>query len=201
MTAPLITAAQARAQIPALRGTDQDARLDALVGAADAIFARHCGWPAADDGTYTLGSVARTDYPARWCDDPTEMQLSVFPVASVTSIAEDTTSDRTYATTVSTADYSLFDAANGLIFRADGWTIGRKYTRIRYVGGVDPTALPGDLQFCFERMVRHLWDAPAAATDILPEGATYRSGFRDYIPELIRPYLAPYRRAAAILGG
>ncbi len=194
----LITPEKARHVIPALQGTDEDVRLTGLISAADAIVARFCAWPAADSGRRTLEAVARTEYVDRPSALPTEIRLKVAPVVSITSIAEDTVANRTYSTAIADTDYSIFDAAAGIVFRANGWGWGQRYTRVRYVGGFTSETAQGDLLEGLKLLVRHLWDAPAFAnfTGAADEGyRPFRSPVE--IPETIRPYFRPYQLAEA----
>lgn len=156
----LITAAQFRAWYPLLTGTSEDTAIDTVIDAVSALMARTCGFPRADDGTYTLEAATYTRYidcPHR--KSPRVLDLGVWPVVSVTSAHVDPMWDYGADTAVDAGDMVL-DEARGWLWLDPGsssaWASAARANKVVISAGFATT--PDDLAWLCAQAVRHAWD-------------------------------------------
>lgn len=117
----LITAAQARAFIPTLRGTADDATLETLITRVGAAIAGALHYPRPGAGTdatvestsYTLLS-GDTAAEIVVSEDGRELYLPVRPVTAVTSVHDDPDQGYGASYLVSSSDYTI-DAVRGVV--------------------------------------------------------------------------------------
>lgn len=133
----LVTAADVRAQIDGLADTTQDdAVITPLIASTEAVFARVCGYPPPSPGqrptlesrTYVL------DYAG---DGGLELDLEVYPVASVSSIQQDPTGDYDSPTTVSSSAYTIVDGRRLRLKSTSSaaWFSEKDSNRVTFVAG------------------------------------------------------------------
>ena len=200
----LITAAEARLFIPALTGTGSDTELDRLIASADAVLARWCGWPpAAAGGAATFEDVTYTDYlDGPSLTVPTALQLPVFPVQSVTSIAKDDQGDWSYSDTIAAGDYTL-DGRTGLVYlnpdASEGWTSGVRAMKVVYVAGF--ATIPDDIKEACALLVAHWWGLRKNRGKQNASANGQNAGFRpETLPHNVVQLIAQYRRADLYIG-
>ena len=157
----LITAEEARLQIPGLTGTGEDSKLETLITALGRAFARHCGYPG------TNPSMESTSY-TRFLDGPggRDLVLDVWPVVSVTSLYDDPTLDFTDSQyLVSSGDYAVIDANQGLVRLKStathgAWNTAKGCIKATYTAGY--ATVPDDLKHAARLAVRAWWDLLAS---------------------------------------
>ena len=168
----LITASEARMQIPGLTGTQDDAVLEELVSVAGALIAAHLGYPPIAAGAAPTAEAAAY---VRYMDGPggVELRLEVRPVNSITSIYD--SPDRSYAAAdlVDSGDYTLEEPNNGLVVldwdaTHGSWSTARRAIKATYNAGY--STVPDWLQHAARLTVRHLWDLR------LTQGESSKSG-------------------------
>ena len=130
----LITAAEARVYIPARTGTGDDATvIEPLIKRAGHLMAARCGYPGEaptmESATYVLDLAAR---------DSRDLDLEVYPVASVTSAYVDSTGDyEGQEETVTVADIGIRRGrvARLLSSSSSSWSTSPSGNRITFVAG------------------------------------------------------------------
>lgn len=156
----LITADEARTQVPSLTG--DDTLIETLITEAGEMLARECGYPGLvptmEDTTYTLDQ----DGPGG-----RELRLEVHPVVSITSITDDPTlnfTDSGYL--VAAADYGSAPVKpeSGLVRLVStashgAWSTTPGAIRAVYVAGY--ATVPPKLKRLCALQVRHLYDKRA----------------------------------------
>lgn len=164
MTLP--TAAVVRTHgIPSLGGnTGEDTNIDTLIARADAVLATWCGFPSPAQGTDpTLEATTYTHF----LNGPSEtdgrvLLLPVRPVASVTSIHDDTDRDWTYgsADLVASGDYTLDDVEGKVYLHSDAahgyWRKGLRQIKVIYSAGYD-TGADARITQGITALVAHWW--------------------------------------------
>jgi len=128
----LITAAEARAHIPGLTGTAEDATvIEPLIKRVGGIFARRCGYPGAspsmESRSYTLDLAS---------EDPRTLDLEVYPVASFTSAYTDDTGDfEGSEITVSASDINVRDGRTARLLSTSSSAWSEVANRVTFVAG------------------------------------------------------------------
>ena len=196
--------------IPALgTGTGEDAELDVLIARADSVLAGWCGFPAASAGAHpTLEAATYTEYmdgPASI--DPRSLRLAVRPVATITSVHDDTDRDWAYgaADLVDSGDYTLADGDGVNWLHSDAthgsWGRDSRIIKVIYIAGYD-TGAHGAITQGITALVAHWWLQRSTAgieaetlgdSPITPSDAS--------IPAHVRQIMWPVRILEAGLGG
>lgn len=196
----LITAAEARTQIPSLTGTGEDTLLDTLIAGCGAAFARRCGYPPASVGASpTMESAAYVlDVDGAGGRDLT---LPVWPATAITSIYDDTALDFGATTLVASGDYALL---RGSIVRLTStathgaWSRGEGCVRISFTAGY--ATAPADLKRLVAQGVRHWFDmrATQGKENVSQNGhsVTYADG--DFLPPWIVTALGAFTLPGAM---
>lgn len=155
--------------------SEHDAKLTAMIAAAEAAIAERVGPLAPESRTVRVAPYGRTLFVPS-------------PAVSLTSVAD------ADGTTTDTADLHLV-TRSGMVTRNDGATFAARWYTITYQWG--RATCPDDLKLAVMEMVRHLWttqrgptrrpgstDSDATANTI--PGAAYLLPFR--VSELIAPH-------------
>ena len=198
----LITASEARMQIPGLTGTQDDAVLEELISVAGALIAAHLGYPPIAAGAAPTAEAAAY---VRYQDGPggVELRLEVRPVNSITSIYD--SPDRSYAAAdlVASGDYTLEEPNNGLVLldwdaTHGAWGTGRRAIKASYNAGY--STVPDWLQHAARIVVRHLWNlrTTQGATSQSKGEANIQLVAATALPEEARRLLAPFRLPRAV---
>lgn len=187
----LITAAEARAYIPDLSGTGEDAALDVVIGRVGEQFAALCGFPPASaGGAPSMESTAYTRYydPARAIHDGV-LHLGVWPVTALSSIYDDP--DEVYGsdTEVTSSDRLLVGSAGTIRLKPLGthaWsTFGPRAIKVTFTAGY--STIPSALKDAACRATRDLWASRHTALgSSRPDPA--RTGFASEILALLQPF-------------
>ncbi len=165
----VLTIEQARTFLR-IEGVAHDDAIQDTIDAAEAVLTRLVG-PL--EVTATTAMVAPCDR---------SLLLPVVPVDDLTTVTD------VDGNTISTADLD-FDAATGIVTRADGEAFtARRYTVVYDAGRA---SLPADLLQAVKELTRHLWQAqrgptrPGAQAEPNP-GAAYLLPYR--VQSLIEPH-------------
>lgn len=152
----LITAAEARENIPSLSGTDTDTLLTTLITVVGRLFARFCGYPGK---TPTMESASYTEIlTARGRD----LRLSFGPLIAITSLYDDPTLDYTASTyLIASSNWQVLDVDRGwlrLLSTASyaQWSGVQDAIKVTYTAGY--ATVPDDLKQLARLAVRHLYD-------------------------------------------
>jgi hypothetical protein len=199
LTLPLATAVRPT-HLPHLTGTGEDATLTTMIARADAVLAAWCGYPPASaSASPTLESTTYTEY----LDGPSVMEpralvLPVRPVASITTIHDDTDGDWSYDADdlVSSDDYTL-DGREGRVYLHDdsthgSWSSRKRAIKVVFVAGFDT----GAHKIIAEAIsiLAHWWalrhgQGKAAQT----AGGQSVTARPETIPDRVRELMAPFR--------
>ncbi len=202
MTLPLATAIRP-VYLRELTGTGEDTKITDLIAAADKALAKWAGWPAQagptfESATYTLF------FDGPDVTVPRRLSLPVYPVASITSIHDDTDASEDYGTSdlVDSGDYTPAAPADGEIYLKHSsthgaWSVGDRGSRrikVVVVAGYDVGADEA-LTAAIGLMVAHLW----RTRDTIGRQSSSAAGRAESsdsnpIPREIRVLLAPFRR-------
>ncbi len=194
----LVTAAEARLQIPELSGTAEDTNLETLITRVGAAFARYCGYPGSSP------TMESTSY-ARYYDGPggRDLVLDVWPIVSISSIYDDTTLDFTDSQyLVSSSDYVV---VNGRIVRLKNtsthgaWSEGAGQIKVSFTAGY--ATVPDDLKQLVIMAVKHWFDLRRIQGKSNTSQGGVSVGFRDeeFLPAMVKAGLSPFRLPRAIL--
>lgn len=158
----LITATRLRDYYPALVGSADDPRLDAVIAQVDALMAAYCGYPRTDTGVHTLEDATYTLHLAHdGVSDPRILKLPVRPIASLTSVNVDSSWTYGSATAYSTTTDVTYDAQAGeLLCKPLGtlgtWSTSSRANKVVVVAGYATT--PAGLEVIAAAAVRDLLD-------------------------------------------
>lgn len=168
----ILTAAEARAEIPALTGTDEDAALAVLIADVDEMFATRLGYPPATvGGSPTLEDVSMVRYYDGASVDGPTLRLGLLPIASITSIYADDNRLYSASTLIASSNYEVSGGVGCVILTptaTQGWTRGRRSIKVTAVIGY--ATIPPTLKRAARRMVAYLWGnrgklAPSSSND------------------------------------
>ncbi len=156
----LLTAAEARSQIPELTGTAEDTLIDTLIAAVGVTLAAWCGYPPATaGGSPTLESTSYTEF----LDGPggRELRVPVYPLTAIASIYDDPAWTWGAADLVASGDYAISDGRTGLVLLGETsthgtWSRSRRSIKIAFTAGF--ATIPGDIKRAAAIAVRTLWD-------------------------------------------
>lgn len=175
----LITASVVRARLPGLT-SDDDTELGLIITSADTMLATYLGFPPASALVAPTCTVATyTEYlDGPSMKDPTRLDLRVRPVASITTIHDDTLRAYGADTLVSSGEYFL-DGDEGRVFLSEtgshAWSTYRRAIKVVYTAGWADNAAPGDVAYALVLMTRNIWQLrhtpglPNAAETTYPE--------------------------------
>jgi len=202
----LITAAEAKANIPELTGTDEDSALDTLIAAVGGAMAQWCGYPPASaSATPTMES---TSY-VRYLDGPggRVLTLDVLPVTAVTSIYDDIEWTWGSDALVAAADYGsgAWEGAVGSVLLIEtsthgAWSKARRSIKATFTAGF--ATVPAPVKRACVLAVRHHWNLQRTMgyTSVGAEGGL-SVGLVDpaSLPRETLMLLAPYRLPSVLL--
>jgi len=196
----LITASEARLQIPGLTGTGEDTNLETVIAALGMAFARWCGYPG------SAPSMESASY-TRYLDGPggRELVLDVWPVISITSIYDDPTLDFTSSLyLVDSGDYVLAQADRGLVRLKSTathgtWSETKGAIKVAYTAGY--ATVPADLKYAARLGVRHWWGLRQKQGLINATSAGQSRGFvdQDFLSAEVKTALASFRLPSVYL--
>ena len=203
----LITAAEARAQIPAISGTDEDTFIESLIAVVGLVFARWCAAPPLSTGLHSLESGTRIVYPyVDEEEDPRRLYLglsSSFPVTSITEIVEDVDLDYTDSADVVTSTYyTLLKGDRGWEVRLkstatkSAWSTTSQAIRVTIVAGW--STIPDQLKHAARIAVRSLYDYRQRQGMEGNELAQFAPD-RVILTDDVKMILAEFRQASALL--
>lgn len=210
MTLP--TAAVIRTSaIPELgSNSGEDSNLDTLIARADAVLAGWCGIPAASasvDPTFEATTFTHyLDGPSIL--DPRALILPLRPVASVTSIHDDTDRDWDYATDdlVDSGDYTLDGVEGKVYLHHDSthgeWGAGPRRLKVIYSSGYNSGA-DARITQAIGILVAHWWRSrPRLGLEgySADGGDTVSTAPSAGIPDACKEILWPIRLVATGLG-
>lgn len=154
----LITAAEARQEIPELTGTSEDTLLESLILQAGGMIARFCSYPPASAGAEpTMESASYT----RYYDGPGGriLTLDVRPVTAVASIYDDI--DLTWGadTLIASSNYAILDGTTGrvLLTATSGESFSGAEMAIKATFTAGYTTVPDSLKRAARELVKSLW--------------------------------------------
>lgn len=184
--------------LPQITGSAHDPVIALEIAAANGALAGFCLFPPASAGAApTLEATAYTftlDGPSS--DDARILVTNLFPIATLTSVKQDTAGIWSYATTVSSSDYTL-DGVTGLIYANPGstlaWGSGLRHIQIVATIGYN-TGAHSVLTKAIGQLVAH-WMAlnrAPAQTSLTQGGQSVTLGERS-IPQHVRELVWPYR--------
>lgn len=200
---PLLTTAEAKAYLTEVSAssTEQNARIDALVLAADGLLARALGYPESDAASYTIDSATYTEY----LDGPSEtdrrsLLLAASPVTSVTTIHD--SSDWAYdaGDLVDAGDYTAL--RTGWVHLtpsgSHAWGTGLRVIKVVYVAG---KALDDAEKEAVGQLVAHLFRLPKRQGRQSSSQKGHTASFRvEDIPAHVLRQLTHRANAAVIIG-
>ncbi len=154
----LITAAEARQEIPELTGTAEDTLIESLILQAGGMIARFCAYPPASAGAEP--TMESTSY-VRYYDGPGGRMLSldVRPVTAVASIYDDV--DLTWGadTLIASSNYAIRDGTTGRVLltaaSGEGFSTGEHAIKATFIAGY--TTVPDSLKRAARELVKALW--------------------------------------------
>lgn len=199
----LITAAQARLNIPTLTSTGSDTDLDTVIGRVGVAIARYLGYPALNATTPpTVESTTYTWYsggyeaPVTVSADGESLFLPAKPVTSVTSVHDDP--DQGYGSSylVASGGYTT-NLMDGIIRLLPTGTHGQ-FSKIPYAVKVIAvcgwTTIPTDLQAAAILCVQHWWTQKREGlhSSLSAQGVSL-SPQQVAIPKEAKELLAPFR--------
>jgi len=193
----LITASEAKQQIPALTGTTDDALLTELISVAGGLIGTYLGYPPVSAGGNPTAESANY---TRYQDGPGGriLTLEVLPVTAVSSIYDDSSWDYTSAYLVASGDYAIVDGERGMVILTStathgSWSTGKRAIKAAYTAGY--STVPDWLQHAARIVVRALYDLRAAqGKENKSEGGVNVSFTKPAaIPEEAIQILAPHR--------
>lgn len=198
----LISAAEARLQLPSLQGTVEDEVLVVLIQTAGEMIATHLGYPAA---SASAESTAESTSYTLYLNGPggRDLVLPVWPVTAITSIYDD--EDRSYAASslVSSGDYAIEEGATGRVLLTatathGAWSTGKRAIKATFTAGY--TTIPSWLKHAARLTVRALYDLRTAQGQTSRNVGNQSVSLRDQhaIPEEARRILAPHRLPRAV---
>ena len=203
----LITAAEARAQIPGLTGTGDDSAISVLIDRVDRVFARWCGYPSASAGgnaSMEDASYVLYNGPGGHVDvlDSRRIQLRVWPVTAVTSIYDDTT--EAYGTAVTASYYAITNGDAGIVeytmASGQAWRDCTAGHNLKVTATCGWVTIPDDLKQAAMMMVRHWRDLRHVQTKTNASAGSSSASVRDEtIPAAVREILQPFRLPSVYL--
>lgn len=177
--------------------------IDRLLTVVEAAVAQYLGFPASSaGGTPTIEDVTYTHYTGAGLavvEDGASLMLSVYPVQSVTSVAED--SLWSYATAKDATDYVL-DGAIGRIDLTPGgsWgkaSTGRRNVKVVYVAGF--TTVPAPIVQAGYMLVSRLFTLRRTQDkNSISEGGISIGLVLDAISPDVAKMMDPYRLLGAV---
>lgn len=190
----LVTAAEARLQIPLLSGSDEDTKLETLITRAGTAFARYCGYPgnnpSMESGSYTryLDGLGGRD-----------LVLDVWPVTAIASIVDDLTLDFTDSQyLVASTDYVLVEGGRGLVrlkttSSHGAWSNAKGTIKATFTAGFSTT--PDDLKQLCIQSVKNWWEQRHTQGKTNTAQGQVSVGFRDeeFLPLFVRKGLSGFR--------
>lgn len=197
----LPTAAQIRAlNLPNISGTGEDTYLGTQIAAADAAIADYCVFPRLSPAvSRTLEGTAYTfflDGPD--VDDPRILRTRMPPVTTLTSIKQDTAGTWSYATTESSANYTLDTETGTDIYANPGstlaWGSGLRHIQIVATCGYNVGAHTVLTQAI--GLLVSFWmsgRAPGPYLDAQTVGGTSQTYRDGQLPAAVRALIAPYK--------
>jgi len=210
-TIALITAAEARLQIPSLSGTGEDTNLDTVIEIASAAISRYCLFPELGGDSPDIGNRTYTHY----LDGPTlenirKLLLRVRPVVSITSIEDDATwAFDGSSFLVASGDYTLIKETGEVWLDPDAshsWSSGPRHIKVVYVAGVGAATanIPPLVKQAARITTRYFWDHPGmqGRISVSRAGATSSKSttIPIEIPQEAKELLSQYRLIEASLG-
>ena len=195
----LVTAAEARLNIPGLSGTGEDTNLDTLIARADAALAQWCGYEPATEGGAAAASLEDVTY-TRYLKGPggRELQLPFYPIYSVTTIEDDPTEAFNWSSyLISSGDYTIRKdrgvvllkqtAANAAWSESDSDVI-----RAVWVGGW--TTIPADMkQACIQLVTYWMNQRGTLGKQSINAAGVSVTPRDEQLPATVRQLMSPYR--------
>jgi hypothetical protein len=201
----LITVAEAKASIRAVRGSDEDAAIALVIAAMEATIARHCGYPPATAGAVaTMESASYTRYydaeRIAWRRDRRLLPLGIWPVTAVASVHDDPT-DEAYgsSTLIDSGDYTV-TAEGPRLKPTSSWSwssSGERAFKVAFTAGY--ATAPADLKAAIITAVADAWESqrkPLPGTRVDP----MRVGLRSEVIRALHPYMLPPALGVGYLG-
>lgn len=194
----LITAEQARMQVPELEGTSQDTTFETLITRVGVAFARHCGYPGNNPTLESASYISYLDGPGG-----RDLVLDVWPATAISSIYDDLTQDFSDSQfLVSSSDYVLLD---NKIVRLKStstkgrWSQGKKCIKVTYTAGY--TSIPDDLKQLAVLAVKNWWELRTIQTRSNTSQSGVSVGFRDeeFLPAFVKQGLSSFKLQRAWL--
>ncbi|MGA0848315.1 MAG: hypothetical protein ACO3RX_00040 [Chthoniobacterales bacterium] len=180
--------------------TDDDSAILRAIAVAEAQAARYLGWPPDASGVPSLEASARTFYidaPIR--RQPDTLQLPVWPVVSVSSVAKWT--GTTYDA-VSADQYALIPISGRVrleLTATESWLIGDRRTRVICVAGWTPETIEDAIADALARLASHVLTVGRGKRSESASRAGSTVTFRPIrMPSDVSELLAPYRLPTAI---
>lgn len=200
----LITAAEARTRIPAIKNaTGEDTGIDTLIGMIGRVFARYCGYPRASDGSEP------TMEDATYVEDVTgrggrTLELPVFPVVSITSIYDDSGWTFGSDSLVDSSDYVLRKKRYAVLTETashGAWSTADSAIRCTFVAGFETA--PEDLKLACELAIRNLYDLnfTQGKSSITQNDVTTTFRADQVLIPMVVEILANYVLPRAVMGG
>lgn len=188
----LITAAEARENIPSLTGTDQDTLLTTLITMVGRLFARFCGYPGKQPTMESASYIEWLTVAGR------DLLLSWGPVIAITSIYDDGTLDFTSSTyLVASTDYQVLDVDRGWVRLYStsvhgNWSGLKGAVKVTYTAGY--ATVPEDLKGLAKLAVRHLYDNRATqGKEVVSQGGSSETMRPEaLLPQIVLDGLAFY---------
>lgn len=159
----LITAEEARTQLPGLTGTAQDTLIDDLIVTASAHCANYCFYPKYDQAQDpSLASQSYTIYLEADLNEPRRLLSPVWPVQSITTIHADPSWEFGSSTLLESSEYTILGGVEiWLKPSATGAFAGSaRSNKIVLVAGhgASTGAIPDSIKRACAIVTRHLWD-------------------------------------------
>ena len=205
----LCTAAEVRAQIREFPSGD-DSDLTTLIGYAEVMLARYCGYPpAAAGGAPTLESATYTRYSGdtgiRVCPTGRELYLEPWPVTSITSIHDDP-GNETYTSTylVDSGDYVQRGNEDQIVRLLPAGVHGAFSTspraiKVIFVAGY--ANVRDDLKACAIELTAHMWNQVnrRGLQSMTGAGGLQTAYVPSTWPKHVLQWIAPYRLPSVYL--
>ena len=197
----VVDASTVRDYLPTLSGTASDSLIDTMVIRFDAMAASYLGFPKQSDGSVSVEVGTYHDYFTGPIDgrDGRELELTVRPIVSVTSIFDD--ADQHYDDTtdqIAADNFIVYGIEGRIVLRNDkedsSFSSARRSIRVIYTAGYSSSTMPKAIQHAACIQVAHWYQARAhiGKTNVSSAGQTAALSTLELLPE-VKQALNPYR--------
>lgn len=200
----VVTPAEVKDYLPTLTGTASDSVLATLVSRFNSLIAAHLGYPKQSSGVMSIESGTYVEH----LDGPggIELQVTVKPLISVTSIYDDPDLEYTDAADlIAASDFTVYGHEGKVLLDYNAtdasFSAGYRHIKITYVAGYTDSTMPNAIKHAACMQVAHWYNARAhiGKTNLSSQGQTVALKTLELLPEVVKA-LQPYRTANDWIG-